>query len=341
MKLDERFQREIPPMPLRFQMRGDAVLQRIHEMEDGNMKKRYKLSTALACAMIAVVLIAATAFAASSGILAMFFGGEGRDANLNAELAGGVQAVNAAGEGKYLKIEMQEAMLTGDTFAASWTATNLSGERIWIDDPAEFTLNGECFNLGGALSRDIEYFLEPGESVPCGVKWNLIPENVLDENVFRMSLSVYAPGDGEAEKTLLESVTLEVPVALSETKTLSALEEDAPLEFDMGGYKLVITRADMSAALLTMEYNVIFENEAAALDNPPYCWKLTDAEGERDWWENGCGSIGDAVQMEDGSWAYAVTMQCAVLRHPEQVVFEPCTQDWEGPAENGVALEFK
>ena len=305
------------------------------------MKKRYKLSTALACAMIAVVLIAATAFAASSGILSMFFGGEGRDAQLNAELAGGVQAVNAAGEGKYLKIEMQEAMLTGDTFAASWTATNLSDERIWIDDPAEFTLNGECFDLGGALSRDIEYFLEPGESVPCGMKRNLMPGSVLDENVFRMRLSVYAPGDGEAERTLLESVALEVPVVLSETKMLSALEEDMPLEFDMGSYKLAIIRADLSAALLTLEYNVIFENEADALDNPPYCWKLTDAKGERDWWENGCGSIEEPVQMEDGSWAYDVIMQCCVLRHPEQIVFEACAQDWEGPVENGVTLEFK
>jgi len=341
MKQDERFQQKIPPMPLRFRMRGEAVLQRIQEMEDENMKKRYKLSTALVCALIAVVLVAATAFAASSGILAMFFGQEARDSELNTELAGSVYAVDAVGEGKYLKIELREAMLTGDTFAAAWTATNLSDKRIWIDAPTQITLNGEFFVLGGAMNKDIEYYIEPGQSVECGVKHNLKPESILEENVFHLGLSVYVPSSGEADMKFAESVELEVPVMLSEAKILSALDGDMPLEFAMDGYRLAVTSADLSAALLTMEYKLIFENEAAARANPPYYWKLTDTAGNSDWWENGTGSIEEPVQMEDGSWAYDVIMQCCVLRHPEQIVFEACAQDWKGPVENGVTLEFK
>lgn len=331
----------IPPVSRQFELRVEQTLAQISEMEAGKMQKKHRYTVIVAAALL---LAAATAaLAASGGYIMKLFGTERQESGLTRQLSTAVQPfAGREFSGEFVRITPGELLLTEDTFAATWTVENLTDEFLWIDAPVGFELNGESLFVLGAGSgmQDFEYYIDPGEVIESGVRTNLSGGAPEGESEFRLSLSVYKSKSGEKKMLdehgvvldenyndleLLEEAGLTAPVFRADVGARSALPEGRALSFEFEDYTLVVEKAQLSPALLTLRYKRIYPNAAALERSPLADYHVTDLKGSDAWWYACAGSLsGDEdAEQPDGTLVYEEEMEYSITAQPAAIRLRP------------------
>lgn len=355
------------------------VNQMIDRLEDEPMKKRYKLTTILAAALIAA-LLGTAAVAAYQGRIAELFKSP-EDGLVNEAVVPGIQEMNETYEGKAVRCTVQEALYDGEgrTFALSWELTNLTGEdNLYV--LCDGTLFGGERGHWHTMNSVSEFFL-PREATLCTLIGGL-PEN--NSNQCALSLSVLrAVGPYEMEEDGCIAVdtlygTGEELALYSDALVASGSFEIADrftLYFDMDaeklgsttkrlvgendyvfdGYEVHVTFGEISAtaAHIVLEYisdEEIIDYGKGIGPNYDFTYSLPDGNP---WWSGNAGGImGDPVQLDDGRWKSVYDYEAVELfTQPDELLLTFATYpvvdgtlDFEHPevrSEDAITLRFE
>ena len=125
---------------------------------------------------------------------------------------------------------------------------------------------------------------------------------------------------------LLEETRLAVPMTMTAGNVRSALKDGTPLEWEMDGYTLRVTQAEMSEVGARFALERIYASRDAALADPPdgetfWDYELLSADGAK-WVSTAYGNLPDApVELEDGRWAWQYSTRVYYMFcQPETVV---------------------
>ena len=356
------------------------VNQMIDRLEDEPMKKRYKLTTILAAALIAA-LLGTAAVAAYQGRLAEMFKSP-EDGLANEAVVPGIQEMHETYEGSAVRCTVQEALYDGEgrTFALGWELFNLTGESdlYVVCDGALF--GGEPGDWR-TLNHVSEFFL-PMEATQCTLIGEL-PEN--DSSRCALSLSVLRV---VGPYTMEEDGYIAVDDALFGTGEEPALYSDAlvasgsfeiadrfTLDFNMDAEKLSgtvkrlvgendyafdgcevhVTFGEISAtaAHIVVEYisdEEILDYGKGIGPNYEFTFSLPDGNS---WWSGNAGGVfGDPVRLDDGRWKSVYDYQAIELfTQPDALVLTFVTYpvvdgtlDFEHPevrSEDAITLRFE
>lgn len=349
-------QDRIPPIPRSFELRVERTLAQIPEMEE-KMKRRHSFTLVLAAVLL--LAITTTALAVSGGSVMKLFGRDTRPSELTDKLSGAVQPFGGEYTGESVRVTPGEALLAGDVVAAAWTVENIGDELLWIDGPLSWTLNGEPLPAEHSDSdlHDIEYYIEPGEIIECGLRTNLSGGAPEGESTLELSFSAYRSKSGERrmlnengvvqdenrdDLEPVETLSFTAPLIRAEVEMKSALPDGEPLTFKFDDYSLIVERAQLSPSLLTLKYRRVYPDAEAVQRSPLADYSVTDLSGSDAWWYAAAGSASpDLLQAEDGTYYFETEMEYDVTDWPDGIILRPgyANDDAKSEAES-IVLRF-
>ena len=269
-------------------------------------------------------------------------------------------------ESETLRFEIGQTLAMDDFTALTWRVTNLTDKTVFIFTSEVFaTFSGIEYDVCGGLHWN-NLVLAPGASVNArfhGVLWSHFEpgpgEFALERTIYDVSqdaeeIAALVEGGGEffpeeSECPLLEEARLAVPVTMEAGEVRSALADGQPLEWEMDGYVLRVTQADMSDVGAQFALERIYESKDAALADSPlgdsfWSYELLSADGAK-WVSTAFGNIpDDPVELEDGRWAWQYSTRVYyMLCQPEAVVLRAKRYEGNGydeSANEDVVLKF-
>ena len=269
-------------------------------------------------------------------------------------------------ESETLRFEIGQTLAMDDFTALTWRVTNLTDKTVFIFTSEFFaTFSGIEYDVCGGLHWN-NLVLAPGASVNArfhGVLWSHFEpgqgEFALEMKIYDVSqdaeeIAALVEGGGEffpeeGECPLLEEARLAVPVTMEAGEVRSALTDGQPLEWEMDGYVLRVTQADMSDVGAQFALERIYESKDAALADSPlgdsfWSYELLSADGAK-WVSTAFGSIpDDPVALEDGRWAWQYSTRVYYMFcQPEAVVLRAKRYEGNGydeSANEDVVLKF-
>ena len=245
-------------------------------------------------------------------------------------------------ESEALRFEALQYLAVDDFTLLVWRVTNLTDKTVFLTT-SEFyaAFSGIEYDVCGGWQWD-SLVLAPGASADArfhGTLWSHFEpgegEFTLDTKVYEVSqdaeeaaemaaLGTFSPA--ESGCPLLEETRLAVPMTMRAGNVRSALKDGAPLEWEMDGYTLRVTQAEMSEVGARFALERIYTSRDAALADPPdgdtfWDYELLSADGAK-WVSTAYGNLPDApVELEDGRWAWRYSTRVYyMVCQPETVV---------------------
>ena len=266
-----------------------------------------------------------------------------------------------------LRFEVGQVLAVEDFTALTWRVSNLTDKTVFIATSEFFaTFSGIEYDVCGGLHWG-NLVLAPGASADArfhGVLWSHFEPG---EGAFSLEMKVYdisqeaeevaalvdGGGEfypGESGCPLLEDVRLAVPVTMEAGEVRSALPDGQPLEWEMDGYVLRVTQADMSDVGAQFALERIYESKDAALADSPvgddsfWSYELLSADGAK-WVSTAYGNIPEEpVELEDGRWAWQYSTRVYyMVSQPDAVILRAKRYEGNGydeSANEDVTLNF-
>lgn len=252
------------------------------------------------------------------------------------------QKTDVVCESGALRFEALQYLAVDDFTLLTWRVTNLTDRTVFLTT-SEFyaAFSGIEYDVCGGWQWD-SLVLAPGASADArfhGTLWSHFEpgegEFTLDMKVYDVSqdaeeaaemaaLGTFSPV--ESGCPLLEETRLAVPMTMTAGNVRSALKDGAPLEWEMDGYTLRVTQAEMSEVGARFALERIYASRDAALADPPdgdtfWDYELRSADGAK-WVSTAYGNLPDApVELEDGRWAWQYSTRVYyMVCQPETVV---------------------
>ena len=267
------------------------------------------------------------------------------------------QKTDVVCESGALRFEALQYLAVDDFTLLVWRVTNLTDKTVFLT-ASEFyaAFSGIEYDVCGGWQWD-SLVLAPGASADArfhGTLWSHFEpgegEFTLDMKVYEVSqdaeeaaemaaLGTFSPV--ESGCPLLEETRLAVPMTMRAGNVRSALKDGAPLEWEMDGYTLRVTQAEMSEVGARFALERIYASRDAALADPPdgdtfWDYELLSADGAK-WVSTAYGNLPDApVELEDGRWAWQYSTRVYyMVCQPETVVLRarrsPATATTKAP----------
>lgn len=209
------------------------------------------------------------------------------------------QPVGQGFAGETIRVQVVDAVFDNKMLIAAWTVENLTDDYLYLLlEEGEGSIR---WNEGeGGMSGDRE-IIAPGKTIN-----GLMERRIYDEVDGMIETGLFARA---------ETVEIAFDLAVTEEIVRSLLPGGEPVEMDMGGFTMRVTRADVSPSMVDVRVLAIFPDEATALR---YTLPEKPA-GEDEWWlqilmydEAGCndwstgygwGMQEAAHALDDGRWA--------------------------------------
>lgn len=270
-------------------------------------------------------------------------------------------------ESETLRFAVGQVLALDDFTALTWQVSNLTDKTVFIATSEFFaTFSGIEYDVCGGL-RWNNLVLAPGASANARFHGTLWSHFEPGEGEFSLEMKVYdisqqaeevaalVDGGGEfypdeSGCPLLEDVRLAVPMTMEAGEVRSALPDGQPLEWEMDGYVLRVTQADMSDVGARFALERIYESREAALADSPlgndsfWSYELLDAGGAK-WVTTAFGNLpDDPVELEDGRWAWQYSTRVYyMVSRPDAVILRAMRyvgNGYDESANEDVTLNF-
>ena len=254
---------------------------------------------------------------------------EGADQNPEVSLAANVQyrekiaalstAIDYTQESETLRFCTKQALAQDDFTALTWQVTNLTDKALYVSgNEFDTDFSGIEYDLCGGVNQ-FNYVLQPGETLDARFHGWLWEHAEPGEGTLELNLRVYELTDGslasdgtaveESGAPLLEEVAFCVPMDMKQGTVRSALSDGQPLIYEMDGYTLKVTRADMGMLCMDIALERVYDTKEAAVADPGagdsyWDYSLPAADGSL-WIQRFYGTIPDAPEENaDGTWSW-------------------------------------
>ena len=275
------------------------------------------------------------------------------------------QKTDVVCESEALRFEALQYLAVDDFTLLTWRVSNLTDKTVLNTRSSVFAaFSGIEYDVCGGWQWD-SLVLAPGASADArfhGTLWSHFEpgegEFTLDMKVYDVSqdaeeaaemaaLGTFSPV--ESGCPLIEETRLAVPMTMTAGNVRSALKDGTPLEWEMDGYTLRVTQAEMSEVGARFALERIYASRDAALADPPdgetfWDYELLSADGAK-WVSTAYGNLPDApVELEDGRWAWRYSTRVYyMVCQPQTVVLRArrfTGNDYDASANVDVELQF-